>query len=286
MAFHWNLGFPKGWEITAGNPQDTTHLIKLTTGHSGLSAATLATHAGCTEGKDGAQRWEQGGFAGQSLEQLHKPSFALQGAQNLEKKKSVAKSREATNWLSWHLKEPGDASRASPPQTSPSTRCQTPNFRNRQLNYAHSYKVLQDHTAATPIEVAGLISAKWVLSLFSTLQGNLNWTLAYCFLLLSSNAQILSPILTGIFMDYSLQIILPWPVQKVRTIKNNNNKKKAQGWKTITTIGTTPQLINCPCTRWIARSWIYLIDWDQEITGEHSKLHLSTNTFCFQDLSR
>lgn len=68
---------------------------------------------------------------------------------------------------------------------------------------------------------------KWVLSLFSTLQGNLNWTLAYCFLLLSSNTWMLTPVLTGIFMDYSLQIILPWPVQKVRTIKKNNNLKKS-----------------------------------------------------------
>lgn len=43
----------------------------------------------CTEGKDGVQRWEQGGFAGQSLEQLHKPSFVLQGAQHLEKKNQL-----------------------------------------------------------------------------------------------------------------------------------------------------------------------------------------------------
>lgn len=63
----------------------------------------LATH---TEGKDRVQVWEQGSFAGQSLEQLHKPSFALKRAQHLEKETSVAKSREATSWLStWESQE-------------------------------------------------------------------------------------------------------------------------------------------------------------------------------------
>lgn len=152
LAFHWNLGFPKGSEITASNPQDTT---QNTTGNSWA----LLSHACNPCWLALRARMGQGGFAGQSLEQLHKPSFALQGAQHLGKKNSVAKSKEATNWLRWHLEEPGDASRAPPPQASPSTRCQTPNFRSRQLNRAHSYKVLQDHMAATPLVVEGLIPA-------------------------------------------------------------------------------------------------------------------------------
>lgn len=45
-----------------------------------------------------------------------------------------------------------------------------------------------------------LCHVKWFLSLFSTLQANLNWPLAYDFLFLSSSAWMLTLVLISIFM--------------------------------------------------------------------------------------
>lgn len=95
---------------------------------------------------------------------------------------------------------------------------------------------------------------------------------------------MLTPVLTGIFMDYSLQIILPWPVWKVRTIKKNNNnkKKKHKAGKSSLPLAQPRNLLTVLATRWTARSWIYLIDWDQKIGGNTVNCIFPRTHFAFK----
>lgn len=122
----------------------------------------------------------------------------------------------------------------------------------------------------------------WVWSLFSTLGGNVNSTWAYCFLLLSSNAWMLTPILTGICIFFANNLTLTSP-------KGQNQKmirKKRQAWKTVSTIGTTPQPTNHPHHK-VNCKLLDLFDWlRSKDRRAQRKLHPSMHARCFQDLSR